>query len=146
MKVATRKNGFFPSIFDDLFLENRIDTPNYENFSIPAINIQENLTNFVIQLAAPGLKKENFKIEVEKELLKVSYSSEKNSEKQSENSEENIRFTRQEFNFSSFKRSFTLPEIVDKEDIKASYEDGILNITLTKLEEKQDIKRMVEIS
>jgi len=146
MKIATRKNNFLPSIFDDLFLENRLDTPNYENFSIPRVNIQENFTNFAIELAVPGLNKDNFEIEVEKDLLKISYKSENKSEKETENSEESSKFTRKEFNFSNFKRSFVLPESVDKEAINASYKDGILNVTLAKLEEKKDIKRMVEIS
>jgi HSP20 family protein len=72
MKVVKRNTGWFPSIFDEFFTENRLDVPNYENFSIPAVNIQENLTNFVIELAAPGLTKEKFAIEVEENVLKVS--------------------------------------------------------------------------
>ena len=74
MKVVKRHNGLFPftSLFDDLFLENRLDSTNYERFSIPAVNISENLSTFVVELAVPGLTKDEFEIEIEKENLKVS--------------------------------------------------------------------------
>ena len=142
MKVVKRNTGWFPSIFDECFTENRLDVPNYENFSIPAVNIQENLTNFVIELAVPGFKKENIAIEVEENILKVS--SEITSKTESEDTES--KFTRKEFNFRNFSRSFTLPETVDVENIVASYEDGILGITIPKKEEEKALKRMVEIS
>jgi HSP20 family protein len=142
MKVVKRNTGWFPSIFDEFFTENRLDVPNYENFSIPAVNIQENLTNFVIELAAPGLKKENIAIEVEENILKIS--SEVTSKTESEDKE--LKFTRKEFNFRNFSRSFTLPETVDVESIAASYEDGILSVTIPKKEEEKALKRMVEIS
>ncbi|MCW5520315.1 Hsp20/alpha crystallin family protein [Aureitalea sp. L0-47] len=142
MKVVKRNTGLFPSIFDEFFTDNRLDVPNYENFSIPAVNIQENLTNFVIELAAPGLKKENIAIEVEENILKVS--SEVTSKTETEDTER--KFTRKEFNFRNFSRSFTLPETVDVENIAASYEDGILSVTIPKKEEEKVLKRMVEIS
>ena len=109
---------FRPSIFDEFFTDNRLDVPNYENFSIPAVNIQENLTNFVIELAVPGFKKENIAIDVEENILKVS--SEITSKTESEGTES--KFTRKEFNFRNFSRSFTLPETVDVENIVASFQ------------------------
>ncbi len=142
MKVVKRNTGWFPSIFDELFTENRLDVPNYENFSIPAVNIQENLTNFVIELAVPGFKKENIAIEVEENVLKVS--SEVTSKTETEDADR--KFTRKEFNFRNFSRSFTLPETVDVENIVASYENGILSVTIPKKEEEKALKRMVEIS
>lgn len=142
MKVVKRNTGWFPSIFDELFTENRLDVPNYENFSIPAVNIQENLTNFVIELAVPGFKKENIAIEVEENVLKVS--SEVTSKTETEDTDR--KFTRKEFNFRNFSRSFTLPETVDVENIVASYENGILSVTIPKKEEEKALKRMVEIS
>jgi HSP20 family protein len=142
MKVVKRNTGLFPSIFDEFFTDNRLDVPNYENFSIPAVNIQENLTNFVIELAAPGLNKENIAIEVEENILKVS--SEVTSKTETEDTER--KFTRKEFNFRNFSRSFTLPETVDVENIAASYENGILLVTIPKKEEQKALKRMVEIS
>lgn len=142
MKVVKRNTGWFPSIFDEFFTENRLDVPNYENFSIPAVNIQENLTNFVIELAAPGLTKEKFAIEVEENVLKVSSEVTSNSETE----DKDQKFTRREFSFRNFTRSFTLPETVDVENITASYKDGILYITVPKKEEQKALKKMVEIS
>ncbi len=149
MKVVKRNNVWFPSIFDELFNENRLDVPNYENFSIPAVNIQENFANFVIELAAPGLKKENFSIEVDDMVLNItSEVASKSDSKEQETSEKEkeTKYTRKEFNYTSFKRSFNLPENVNTEDIKASYENGVLTIALAKKEEQKEIKRMVEIS
>ncbi|GAB5399683.1 MAG: hypothetical protein Aureis2KO_12680 [Aureisphaera sp.] len=145
MKVVKRNDFWFPSIFDEFFTENRLDVPNYEKFSIPAVNISENFSNFVIDLAVPGFKKEHFAIEIEKDVLKVSSNfAPKRDSTDTEN--DNNQFTRKEFSYGKFNRSFTLPETVDVEDIKADYIDGILSITLPKKEVKEDIKRMVEIS
>lgn len=142
MKLVKRNTGWIPSVFDEFFTENRLDVPNYENFSIPAVNIQENLANFVIELAAPGLTKEKFAIEVEENILKVS--SEVTSETNSEDKDK--KFTRREFSFRNFTRSFTLPETVDVENITASYTDGILYVTVPKKEKQKAFKKMVEIS
>ena len=144
MKVVKRNNPWFPSIFDEFFTTNRLDVPNYENFSIPAVNIQENLTNFVIELAAPGLKKEEIAIEVEEQVLKIS--AERKVSEEDSTQEEGTKFTRKEFSYSNFTRSFTLPETVDVESIEAKYEEGVLRITLPKKEEAKALKKMVEIS
>jgi len=144
MNLVRRNDNWFPSLLDELFTENRLDTPNYENFSIPAVNIQEKNTNFVVQLAVPGLKKENFNIEVEDDILKIS--AEVTSEDKESRTESNTEFTRKEFNYSNFKRSFTLPENINVEDVNATYNNGVLEITLPKKEEEKALKRMVEIS
>ncbi|UAB81097.1 Hsp20/alpha crystallin family protein [Marixanthomonas sp. SCSIO 43207] len=144
MNLVRRNNNWFPSLLDELFTENKLDVPNYENFSIPAVNIQEKNTNFVVQLAVPGLKKENFNIEVEDDVLKIS--AEVSSEKEEKNTETETKFTRKEFNYSSFKRSFTLPENVNVDEVNATYKEGVLEITLPKKEEEKALKRMVEIS
>jgi HSP20 family protein len=146
MKIVKRNTGFLPSIFDELFLENRLDVPNYENFSSPKVNIKENNTNFIIEIAAPGLDKENFEVAIEESQLTVSCKSENISENNASETAENIKFTHKEFNFSKFTRTFTLPDTVNKEDIKASYVNGILSISLVKVADKKEIKRMVEIS
>lgn len=151
MNLVRRNDNWFPSLLDELFTENRLDTPNYENFSIPAVNIQEKNTNFVVQLAVPGLKKENFNIEVEDDILKISAEvtsnlSEDKEEKEENHTDNETKFTRKEFNYSSFKRSFTLPENVNVEDVNATYNQGVLEITLPKKEEEKVLKRMVEIS
>lgn len=144
MKIVKRDANWFPSIFDEFFTENRLDVPNYEKFSIPPVNIQENLTNFVIDLAVPGLKKENIAIEIEENVLKVS--SEISEKKETEEPDIDAKFTRKEFGYRSFNRSFTLPETVGLDDIQATYENGVLKITLPKKEEEIAIKKMVEIS
>ena len=144
MKTVKRNNIWFPSLWNDFFADSRLDVPNYETFSVPAVNIQENLTNFAIALAAPGLKKENFAIEVEENVLKVSAKVTTSTEETDE--KETTRFTRKEFNYNSFTRSFTLPETVDIENVNAAYEDGVLTITLPKREEEKISKKMVEIS
>lgn len=141
MKIVNNNTGWLPSILDDLLLENKLDMSNYENFSTPKVNISENFTNFVVSLAVPGHRKEDFQIEVEDKTLKVSG---KNATK--EQTEENTTYTLQEFKSTNFSRSFKLPKTVNTEDIIASYKNGILEITLPKLEEEKQIKRMVEIS
>ncbi|MCH9661104.1 MAG: Hsp20/alpha crystallin family protein [Bacteroidetes bacterium] len=145
MKTVKRNNLWFPSLLDELFTENRLDVPNYENFSTPAVNISENFQTFVIEMAIPGFKKENIAIEIEKEVLKVSSNF---APKQSSNDTEKNKnqFTRKEFSFGKFSRTFILPDTVKKDDINANFEDGILTVSLPKLEAKEDIKKMVEIS
>ena len=144
MNLVNRNKVIFPSLWNEIFAENRLDVPNYENFSTPPVNISENLSNFVIELAVPGFEKENFAIEIEKEVLKVS--SKIAPEQKSTDTDENIQFTRKEFNYNNFNRHFTLPKKVDVDGIKASYNNGILSISLPKSEVKKDMKKMVEIS
>ncbi|HPE84379.1 MAG: Hsp20/alpha crystallin family protein [Aequorivita sp.] len=142
MKTVNKNSIWLPGLLDNLFMENRIDAlNNYETFSIPAINIIENLPNFVVELAAPGLQKEDFTIEVEEGTLKIAS---KIEEKKEESNDSN--FKRREFNYKSFERTFKLPEDIKVEDIQANYENGILRVTLPKMEEKKALKRMVEIS
>lgn len=133
-----------PSILDELFPENSLDTLNYESFSIPKVNIRENFSTFVVDLAVPGLKKENISIEIEENVLTVS--SELPQEQKTTGTESNTQFTKKEFDFHNFKRAFNLPEDVNLDKIKADYQDGILSISVPKAEVKEDIKRMVEIS
>tara|TARA_R100001198_G_C5182879_1_gene178758 strand:- start:503 stop:934 length:432 start_codon:yes stop_codon:yes gene_type:complete len=143
MKTVNKNNIWLPGLLDNLLFDNKLDVlnNNYETFSIPAVNIIENFPNFVVELAVPGLQKEDFSIEVEEDTLKIS------SKKAKEQTEENndSRFRKREFNYQSFERSFKLPENIKTEDIQANYENGILKITLPK-EEKKALKKMVEIS
>lgn len=99
--------------------------------SSPSVNIVENDTQFVMQLAAPGLEKSDFNIQIENDYLVIS--AEKKTEK--EETGNNGKFTRREFNYSSFKRSFQLDDNINREGISASYENGVLNVTLPKKEE-----------
>ena len=134
-------NGLFPSVMDELF-KDMLGGTQYPNRMVPPVNIRENDNNYSVELMAPGMKKEDFNIELDNELLTIS------AEIKSENiTQEEGKFTRREFSYSSFKRTFTLPETVKEEDIQAAYQDGILKITLPKKEEAlPKPKRMIEIA
>lgn len=143
MKTINRNNIWLPGLLDNLFLDSKLDAlNNYETFSIPAVNILENFPNFVVELAVPGLNKEDFSIEVEEDTLKIA--SKKVEEKKEENTDS--LYKRKEFNYTNFKRSFKLPENIKTEEIQANYENGVLRVTLPKMEEKKALKKMVEIS
>lgn len=96
----------------------------------PLVNISELNGDFFIEVAAPGLNKEDLKVDVDKQLLTVKAEVKKNNE-----SEQTAKYTRKEFGYGSFKRSFTLPESVDTQNINAKYENGILRIHLPQKEE-----------
>ena len=143
MKTVNKNSIWFPGLLDNLLFDNKLDVfnNNYETFSIPAVNIIENFPNFVVELAVPGLKKEDFTIEVEEDTLKIA--SKKGEEKEESN---DSQFRRREFNYQTFERSFKLPENIKVEDIQANYENGILRVTLPTMVEKKALKKMVEIS
>jgi HSP20 family protein len=141
------KSSKYPSRsswLDDLFLQ---DFPNVfsSNFntgiSLPKVNIKEVAEAFVVEMAVPGLKKSDFKIDLDNYNLSISAELEENKEENSE------VYTRREFGYSSFKRTFTLPETVDESKINASYNEGVLTIHLPKKEEaKQKPARTIKIS
>jgi len=99
------------------------------SFNTPAVNIAENGDSYSIEVAAPGLAKNDFKINLDHNVLTIS------SSKENKKEEKEGKYTRQEFSYSSFSRSFTLPESVDAEKISASHKDGILYISIPKREE-----------
>lgn len=121
-------------LFDDF--EKRFFYPFKHEGYVPAANISENEKSYNIDISAPGIKKDDFKIKVENNVLTVS------SEKENEKMEETEKFTRREFVYGSFCRSFTLPKIVETDNIKASYENGILKIELPKKEEVKITKEI----
>ncbi|WP_121666263.1 Hsp20/alpha crystallin family protein [Mesonia aquimarina] len=141
----TTADNWLPSIFDDMFKTDWLGgTSNVNNIgvSIPAVNIKESDDNFSVEVAAPGKTKEDFDIELDNDVLTIS-----SEEKKEKKDEENGKFTRREFSYSTFKRAFSLPEFIDNTKISASYENGVLLITLPKKEEaKVQAKRMIEIS
>lgn len=111
------------------------------DYTVPAINIKENEKSFEIEVAAPGVAKENFKINLEKDVLTVS------SEKESKNENDKDNFMKREFGFNSFSRSFSIPESVNADKIKASHNNGVLTIELPKIEEaKLKNKKEIKIS
>jgi len=141
--LAKRSENYFPSFFDR-FLNNEMMDWNLSNFSstntsLPAVNVKENENEFVIEVAAPGMNKNDFNIKFHNNVLTIS------SEKKDEKEEKNEKFTRKEFSYQSFQRSFTVAEnAVESDKISAKYADGILLITLPKREEVKP-KPMKEI-
>jgi len=124
----------FPALFDDFFKPWNEWFDQKESFwdrvlSVPAVNITEDKDNYEVALAVPGVKKSDIKIDVQGNMLTIS------SEKEETKEEKDKRFTRKEYNYTSFSRSFTLPDEVKQEKIEARYEDGILKLTLPRKEE-----------
>ena len=107
--------------------------------SQPQINIKETEKAYELEVAAPGLKKEDFKISLDKDHLTIS------AEMSTENVEEEGEYKRREFNYSSFSRSYYLPESIDSEGIKAKYDNGILRIEVPKVEVKEPKGKTIEI-
>ena len=126
-----------PYVFDDFF------KPWNEWFdnggllgramNVPAVNITEQKDEYLVSLAAPGLKRDDFKLDVYGNMLTIS------SEKEENKEEKDKRFTRKEYSYSSFSRSFTLPEEINKEKIEAKYEDGVLKILMPRKEEAKKL-------
>jgi len=136
MTLIKRSNSLFPSVpsfFDDFFTRDVFDWSNANSAygsSLPAVNIKEDENIYEVEVAVPGLKKDDFKIELENDVLTISSQKEVEEEKVDDN------YKRREFRYSSFKRTFSLPENkVDGDKVKAKYVDGVLHITLPKREE-----------
>ncbi len=125
-------NGF-PKFFNDDVFRREYDATR------PAVNIKETEEAYSLELAAPGFEKADFVIDLDHDLLTVSVTKEQKAENEKDG------YTRREFNYSSFKRSFTLPETVDREKIDAVYNNGILNVTLPKKEQEKKLKRAISI-
>lgn len=144
MTLAKTNNDYwFPSVIDEFLKPDFFGGKLSMGLEIPAVNIKETERNFELELAAPGKKKEDFIIEVDDHVLSIS--SEEKTERVEENKEE--RYTRKEFGYSSFKRSFTLPDSVDESHIKATYKEGVLTLTMPKRKEAlPKPKKMIEIS
>lgn len=123
------------NLFDDFLGRNWYDWTNRNysstNTTLPSVNISESENGFAVEVAAPGMGKDDFKVEVNNGYLTIS------SEKQSENATEDkkSRYTKQEFCYASFSRTFTLPTSADAERIAAKYENGILQVQIPKKEE-----------
>lgn len=126
-------NDVFDSILNDTFLSDKLANRT------PAVNISENENEFQIELAVPGLKKEDFKINLGKNVLSVS------AEKKAEESVETKKFSKHEFSYNSFVRSFTLPDTADHSKIEADYTDGILKLSVAKREEAKFQSREIAI-
>lgn len=135
-----------PSVFDDFFKPWNEWFTKGDNFfgrslTVPSVNITEDSGGYDVSLAAPGLKREDFNIDLSGNILTIS------SEKEENKEEKEKKFTRKEYNYASFSRSFTLPDDVNKDKIEAKYEDGVLHLSLPTREElkKDSAKKQIAV-
>jgi HSP20 family protein len=141
MLPALRKRSAFPSIVDEFFSNDLFPKFFFESekmSNMPAVNIIEGKDDFRIEVAAPGLDKKDFKIDLDNKVLTIS------SEKEEKMEEKEDTFMRREFSYSGFSRSFALPESINPEKISAKHKDGVLTITVPKREEAK-VKPVKEI-
>ncbi len=140
MSLTKRNDVLFPALMNEIFRPDWFGGTENSRSSVPAVNIKENEKDFELELFVPGRVKDDFKIEIDDSVLTISAEIKEESEEVKEN------FTRKEFNISSFKRAFTLPETVATDKIEATYEGGILKFNLPKKEEAlPKPKRMIEL-
>jgi HSP20 family protein len=139
--ALTNKTNLMPSFINDFFKpwNDWFDNGFEKTLSVPAVNISESDGKYNVSVAAPGMKKDYFKIDVEGDVLTISAETEETNEEKDEN------FNRREYNYSSFSRSFTLPEEVKRDDIEAKYENGVLNIVLPKSEAAKKASKSISI-
>jgi len=132
-QALTKWTEKMPTVFEDFFKpwNEWFDKGGLwgHTMNIPAVNITEQKDEYLVSLAAPGLKKDDFKIDVDGNMITIS------SEKEESKEEKEKKFTRKEYSYSSFSRSFTLPEEINQEKIEAKYEDGVLKLSLPRKEE-----------
>ena len=150
MSIIKRNGNYNPAftgLFNDFFTKDLwnlgLEHNSHTGTTIPAVNIRENSENFFVEMAAPGMKKNDFKLELNGNTLTIT--SEKSVEDETKDDE---RFTRKEFSYQSFSRVFTLPnDVVDANRIEAKYEDGLLHLVIPKKEEaKQKGPRVIQIN
>ncbi|GAB6121802.1 Hsp20/alpha crystallin family protein [Dysgonomonas termitidis] len=135
-----RSGSFFPAFFSNYINDEVLN--GFGNTYLPATNVSENEKAFSIELSVPGFNKEDIKIEIENDVLKISAQNEVKSEEK----DENEKVLRREFKKSSFTRSFTIPEDIDTDNISAVQKDGILQITLPKQDKAiEDKVKKIEI-
>lgn len=139
MNLMLKRNGGLPSLLSDFFGPSLFDRDLFDmasdlfparlGINVPTANIVETPKEFKLELAAPGLTREDFKVEVENRTLTIS------AEKEEEKKEEAGEYSRKEYSFNSFCRSFTLPENIKEGSIDAKYENGVLKVSIPKLKE-----------
>ena len=139
MNLIRKQTPFITSLFDD-YVNQDWDFKVSSSAGTPAVNIKELDNQFEIDLAVPGKKKSDFEIEVEEGLLSISSSMEEDQVT------EKAKFTRREFSYNSFKRTFTIPDSVDPSNIEAHYSEGVLKLSLPKRKEAlQQPKKLIKI-
>lgn len=137
-KNSSSVNPWFTNVFESVF--NDAHLTDHLPSRVPAINIAETDADFQIELAAPGLKKEDFKISLEKNVLSIA------ADQKIEENAEGKKFSKREFSYASFTRSFNLPETIDPNKIDANYTDGVLKLTITKKEEAKIQSREIAVA
>ncbi|MBC8769011.1 Hsp20/alpha crystallin family protein [Arenibacter sp. BSSL-BM3] len=141
MSIVKRNNVLFPTLMSEFLRPDWFGGVDNFKQNVPAANVKETESEYVLELAIPGRKKEDFNVEIDNDILTIS------SEVKSEENKEDDGYTRREFAFSSFKRVFSLPETISLDKINASYEDGILKFVMPKKEEAlPKPKRLIEIA
>ncbi|MFB6318567.1 Hsp20/alpha crystallin family protein [Saccharicrinis sp. FJH54] len=128
---------FFSDVMENMFNSNEMDTPA---FTKPLCNVMEDKEGFSIEFALPGFSKNDVTIDVDNNVLTVAGKKEENKKDKEQN------YTRREFSYGEFKRSFTLPETVDQDKIKATFSDGILNVEIPKKPELQPKSLKININ
>ena len=141
MLPTITRRSFRPFYLSNLFDDNFFPVFQKSGSSVPAVNIREDEKNYSLELAVPGMDKKDLKIDINEDVLTIS------SESKHENEEDRDGYKRKEFSYSSFARTFYIPENINRDKIEAGYKDGILTVSLPKQEEdKSKIIRQINIS
>jgi len=137
-----RSNNWIPAVFNDLFYN---DMMPKANCTAPAINVKESDKAYTVELAAPGMNKQDFNVHINDEgnlVVKMEHKEEHNEEEN-----KNVRYLRREFSYSKYEQTLILPDDVKKDAISAKVEDGVLTVELPKVvEEKVKLSRQIEIA
>ena len=138
--ITTNLNRWKPTLLDELFDDRWFNFDTF-NQTFPAVNTIEKDNQYLLEIAVPGMDKKDFEIEIQNDLISISSIS-----KQEKEVKDNLNYNRQEFNYNSFHRTFSLPKEVDQSKIQAIYSNGILTITLPKLKEViSKSKKLIEV-
>ena len=139
MNTLVKSNNSLSNVFDELF--DNVPIVWSKDNSFPAVNIHEDDKSYELDLVAPGLKKDDFKVSLEKGMLTISYKKEEKKEEEKKNRKDH----RIEYSLSSFTRSFSLDDNIDAEKIEATYENGVLKLVLPKKEEVKVMPKQIAI-
>lgn len=141
MNLVRKQHGIFPTLFNDFFDQGWSQGSSFAQAKsgVPAVNIKETDDEFVIDVAAPGMNKEDFSVDLDRRTLTISAEHKSDEEKSEGN------YKRREFNYSSFQRAFRVPVKVDEEKISAKYENGVLKVVLPKKEVEEKEVKQIEI-
>ena len=138
--ISTNLNRWKPTLLDELFDDRWFNFDTF-NQTFPAVNTIEKNNQYLLEIAVPGMDKKDFEIQIQNDLISISSVS-----KQEKEVKDNLNYNRQEFNYNSFHRTFSLPKEVDQSKIQAIYSNGILTITLPKLKEViSKSKKLIEV-